>query len=1057
MTSTRRLAVLIVVCLPCVCRADSAEQILSATGVRGGLVVHLGCGHGELTAALRAGDNYLVHGLDADPKNVALARRHIKSLGVYGKVAVDTLRGDRLPYMDNLVNLVVCEDPGKVSVGEIMRVLCPQGVAYVKDGDGWKQTVKPRPQDIDEWTHFLYGPDNNAVSHDTVVDVPRRLQWMGKPKFARAHEQAASLGACVTTGGRLFYIVDETPRADIRFPSKWFLVARDAFNGVVLWKRAVATWVDQLRRFRSGPAGTAFRLAAQGDRVYVTLGFDAPVSILDAVTGKTLATCPGTEHARQILRLDDRLVVLVDTAPQTSEADDSQIRRGLKPDPGIRAIVAADATSGKTLWRKEIDVFVHPTLAARGGRLFYQSNQEVFCVDVGTGNPLWRAAAKMELAGHEAGWESPTLVAGDATVYCADFKKITARSARDGKVLWQGTSRAGYNAPPDVFLIEGLVWMKGSGMVGLDPATGEVKKQLPTVSGYMHHRCYRNKATDRFFLRGDLGVQFVDRNSGDVSLHHWIRGTCQYGIMPANGLLYVTPDSCACNMKTKLAGFWALAPEGESHWASSRDKRLERGPVYGKVPHPQPPSPNPSDWPVFRHDFARSGMTKASVAAELQPAWRTKIGGRLSGVTAAGGKVFVASVDTHTVYALDERTGAIAMSFTAGGRVDSPPTIYRGMALFGSADGWVYAVSINDGELVWRFRAAPEDRRTFVNGQLESVWPVHGSVLVHENKLVVAAGRSSYLDGGIRLYRLDPLTGRTLAETVMYSPDPQTGKQPQPLESKDVQGALSDVLLADGEDVYMRHVKLDFGNGSPTGKGVHLFSPLGLLDDTWWHRGYWIVADHFVSHWSGWWKIGNLVPAGRILSYDKTSIFGYGRDKYPGGNTGQWRGGEKYRIFACDFPSAAGQTQPAPRKPAVKKTATQGRRPRQPAPAAKKNRWTAQVPFYVRALVVAGDTMFIAGPPELTETKGSAEGALTLARPEEAVAAWQGKRGGQLWAVSTHDGSTLAEYQLSAPPVFDGMATAGGRLYLAAADGSLVCYAAKMGTAGLEPARAFAH
>ena len=43
-----------------------AEQILEASGIQGGLVVHLGCGDGKLTAALRAGDSFLVHGLDAD-------------------------------------------------------------------------------------------------------------------------------------------------------------------------------------------------------------------------------------------------------------------------------------------------------------------------------------------------------------------------------------------------------------------------------------------------------------------------------------------------------------------------------------------------------------------------------------------------------------------------------------------------------------------------------------------------------------------------------------------------------------------------------------------------------------------------------------------------------------------------------------------------------------------------------------------------------------------------------------------------------------------------------
>ena len=298
-------------------RAATPEQlaagIIKDTQVSGGLIVHLGCGNTPLTSALGAKPGYLVQGLDRDPEVVIQARRRIRALGLYGQVTVDTLVGDRLPYMDNLVNLVLVEDPDDVATSEVIRVLRPGGIALVKQAGGWQKTVKPWPGEIDEWTHFLHGPDNNAVAHDRVVDIPRRLQWLGKPKFARAHEQLASMSGCVTTAGRLFYIIDEAARADVRFPSRWFLVARDAFNGVVLWKRPIAKWVDQLRSFRSGPAETAFRLAAQDDRLYVTLGIDAPVSILDAVTGRTLADCEGTEHARQVLRIDDKLVALVDT------------------------------------------------------------------------------------------------------------------------------------------------------------------------------------------------------------------------------------------------------------------------------------------------------------------------------------------------------------------------------------------------------------------------------------------------------------------------------------------------------------------------------------------------------------------------------------------------------------------------------------------------------------------------------------------------------------------------------------------------------------------------
>jgi len=244
----------------------------------------------------------------------------------------------------------------------------------------------------------------------------------------------------------------------------------------------------------------------------------------------------------------------------------------------------------------------------------------------------------------------------------------------------------------------------------------------------------------------------------------------------------------------------------------------------------------------------RSGVSEAALPGRLRRAWEVELPGRLSSVTAADGRVFVGSVETHRVYALDAVSGEELWRYTAGGRIDSPPTIYKGLV-------------VKDGELI------------------------------------VSAGRSSYLDGGIYVYRLAVGTGRVLSKTVIYSPE--DGKQPANA-GKEMRGALCDILSCDGRDVYMRQVKLDLETGSETGLGVHLFSPIGFLDDSWWHRAYWVLHDRFYSHWSGWWKVGNVVPSGRILCYDERSVFGYGRDRYAKGNTGQWRGGEKYRLFAVD-------------------------------------------------------------------------------------------------------------------------------------------------------------
>ncbi|MHC4561083.1 MAG: methyltransferase domain-containing protein, partial [Planctomycetota bacterium] len=68
-------------------KAHQAELILNSTGIKGGLVVHIGCGDGQLTAALHVNDSYLIHGLDTDENNIIKAREHIRSLGLYGKVS----------------------------------------------------------------------------------------------------------------------------------------------------------------------------------------------------------------------------------------------------------------------------------------------------------------------------------------------------------------------------------------------------------------------------------------------------------------------------------------------------------------------------------------------------------------------------------------------------------------------------------------------------------------------------------------------------------------------------------------------------------------------------------------------------------------------------------------------------------------------------------------------------------------------------------------------------------------------------------------------------------
>ncbi|MHC4581239.1 MAG: class I SAM-dependent methyltransferase, partial [Planctomycetota bacterium] len=278
-----------------------AGRILEAAGIKGGLIVHIGCGDGKLTAALCASNRYVVHGLDRDRENIAKAREHVTSRGLCGKVSISQLTGNGLPFIDNLVNLVVAENIGTVSMDEVMRVLAPNGVAYVQKTAGWEKTFKPRPAQISEWTHYLYDAAGNAVSDDSVVGPPRHMQWTAEPVWSRNHHTLASISGVVSAHGRIFYIVDEGPASSMEVEPKWSLVARDAFNGILLWKRPISSWAWHRRKFRSGPVQLPRTFVAEGERVYAALGLEAPLTAIDAATGKIVRTYQGTEGTEEVI------------------------------------------------------------------------------------------------------------------------------------------------------------------------------------------------------------------------------------------------------------------------------------------------------------------------------------------------------------------------------------------------------------------------------------------------------------------------------------------------------------------------------------------------------------------------------------------------------------------------------------------------------------------------------------------------------------------------------------------------------------------------------------
>ncbi|MCB1210262.1 MAG: PQQ-binding-like beta-propeller repeat protein, partial [Verrucomicrobiales bacterium] len=927
----KRLALLPLLCtLWSPLHADEASDILAQSGVKGGIVVHVGCGDTSVTQALRANDSFQVQGLTRDTAAVPALREKIHASGNYGAVAVESWSGGTLPYIENYVNLLVIEDAADVAKEEIDRVLVPLGVAMVKTDSGWNKIVKEWPKGMDEWTHYAYDSKGNPTSKDYLVGPPTRMQWVGNPRWSRHHDRMSSVSAEVSSGGRIYYIIDEGSRISILMPAKFMLIARDAFNGTVLWKKPIPEWSTHLWPLKSGPTQLTRRLVSIGDKVYVTLGIAAPITCLDGATGKVIREYPQTAGTEELIIRNGTIYALANQEPWRlnqefavkAQSDQKRVETEFNWDGHKRNLFAIDEASAKTLWKVE-DAIAPITLAIDDTRVVYYNGDGLACRDTKTGNVKFTTDPTKRRALYEFNYAPRVVLNNDIILYAGGDGTMEGVNADTGKVLWTSShEKSGYRSMEDVIVSQGLVWNAGTTSgnqtgeyTGRDPVTGEVKKQffpdVPEGTYWFHHRCYMAKATERFIMPSRTGIEYVDMEKQHWDLNHWVRGACLYGVIPCNGLTYAGPHNCACYPEAKLDGMSVMASEPRYPMPphTPDNERLTKGPAYADAIADVPA--DPKDWPTYRADNARSGFSNQDLKKDLGMAWEVQLKAPLSTTTTAAGLTFVSEVDKHTLHAFDAATGKEVWHFISGGRIDSPPSYWNGRVYFGGKDGMVYCLRVTDGALIWRFQGAPSNLQHGAWEMMESVWPVHGSVLVENGLVSFVAGRSCFLDGGLWFYRIDAKTGEMKFRENYDDRDPETGGDLNDRhKTLQMPVALNDILSSDGKWTFLRTQKIgddgkrvdvgpvsgdfDKQGGAQKGEGQHLFAPMGFLDDSNFHRSYWVYGKSFAGGHGGYFQAGKYAPAGRILVHDDKNVYSYGREA----QYYKWTTTMEYTLFA---------------------------------------------------------------------------------------------------------------------------------------------------------------
>ena len=1009
----------------------------AAANVEGGLVLCLGTKALESVSADWKKPGCIFRCLETSEARVSSLRKRIQAAGCYGKVSVGRFDGKRLPYIKNLANLVIVDSSIEVPDAEVHRVLAPYGVAIVKG----KEFTKPYPQDMDEWPQYLHGADNNCVAKDTVVGPPRHVQWISGPAWTRSHMGAASITSMISASGRLFTIEDTATAENPFLPAKWKLIARSAFNGVELWTRDYLEWEQVTVRIKYYHAQMKRRLVAVGDVVYCTPGLTAPLTALDAATGKTIREFSATKNTQEFAYHDGRLYAVTGDRMffdgYGAENKAKKRRRGKDPDqakagaapttpfngygfplsaynPQTRnaekptnVIVALDVDSGKEVWRsKKIADYVGCTMALKGDKLVYQTAHGVACLDAQTGEPNWAVDKKIP---YGTGSSPNTLVLAEDVVLSEENGALHAYSLTDGSASWDKPikARPGYRSSSDVLVTGGALWMCGAKGTpsSYNLKTGELIKTIPQtlLKPMGHDRCFRNYITERFYINSKTGgPDCLDLVNDTEYPAPFTRATCSMGALPCNGLIYAGPYSCQCHLSVGLHNFNVYYTDEDTLTTQGqvvdvkRSTRLEKGPAYG---HAAKAADAP--WPTYRQDGRRYAGTTAKVPATgLNTLWKTRLKGPASAPVIAEGKVFLSAIDAHTLHALDADNGSALWTHTVGGRIDSPPTYYKGLLLFGSRDGWVHCVRASDGALSWRFRDLP-DKQICAFGQLESAWPIHGSVLLKDDTAYFCAGRSSYLDRGLFVYGLNPVTGERLHQRQFYGPFAKNGfpafvEQGNRSETEIVKGTTADVMSSEADVLYIRHqaFRLDLEDGTA---GKHLLSSAGMLERNRNHREYSLVKEQF-NHRKTWTSMDKTdYPTGDILVSDGTDYFSvYGMPVNRMSYFDPRRDG--YALLAKT------------------KTADGWSR-----------KWNTKIPMTGKAMTLAGDVVFVAGAPLVFDE-------------DDLAATYEGRCGGVLWAASAADGSKLAEYTLDQLPAWDAMAAAYGRLFITNGDGSIECW-----------------
>ncbi len=655
----------------------------------------------------------------------------------------------------------------------------------VQDAFGlWAIVTKPQLPGAAEWTHRFFDAAFNPVTTDSAFTMPAMTQWLDTP-------YNHGTGAPRIAGGRLLCVMEgaymSRPTVDVNY-----LIMRDAYNGQVLWKRDLGV------QYAADYYLSSVVLTA--DAVYLLDMPHPTVLVLNPDTGAEMRRIDCSTLGKQVkwIAIRDHMLFAAggDTdhtgGPWNGVFGAQHVKFLRENDAALhdaisvgnsRMIGAFDLKTGKGLWShdEEKDCMPEFFLAVKDGRVFFMAREKYAgALDSMTGQVIWKSpeAAKSyqdNLYPQFAVGSGSLEVANNTLLFAAPGSARIALNEEDGKQLWVTPKYGGHQQ------CGSLIWDKYVlGQTSVDLRTGVLKW---SGSGYPINKAndtdnpYRGACTflcaSQHYITGMPGATYDLQAMKQVTQPTYFhKAPCSMGSVIGEGMIFLSSFHCTCNYQLNGNIVEMSGAARQYQQPAVETERLR----WSANPNPTMPLlPTAADWPVFRGHNERGNASTATVPARVATSWTYQLSTPYHNPSypsdksdtsnepaqpLAVGNLVITSGPDGAVRAFDLASGIAKWVYYTGGAIAQSPAIADSRAYVPSGDGFLYCLEAVTGRELWRFRAAPAERRMMVYGHLVSTWPLFAGVLVQEGVVYTAA--SLLNDDATHVYALDAKTGHIM-------------------------------------------------------------------------------------------------------------------------------------------------------------------------------------------------------------------------------------------------------------------------------------------------------